>query len=404
MERSKYIFLKFQNLAIKITLTIFVAMFVLIISGINTTAQITNNQTDNFEDGTVQGWSEGILSSNQPVNITNGGPGGTGDNYLENVSSGGGGAGGKLVMFNTTQWTGDFAGAGVTQISMHLNNLGATNLTIRLAMDGSGGRFSTTNAVALTSGSGWQTVVFSVGPSDLTAIGGSDVNATLGNVTQLRILHNSSPGWKGLPVAATLGVDNITASNVPLSVELTTFTAAVVNDNVELSWKTKTETNNYGFEIERSVASQWKTIGFVVGKGTTAQSQSYQFVDVLSGVSLGVSIIGYRLKQIDTDGSFEYSQMVSIVLNVPQKFQLEQNYPNPFNPTTTIKFVLPGSGLVKIEIFNFLGQKIETLLEKQMDAGFHEIEYTVRNGASGIFFYRIETGEFHEVKKMIVLK
>lgn len=199
-----------------------ITLLVTIIFGIDVSAQITNNQTDNFEDGTVQGWSEGTASPNPPANIADGGPGGTGDNYLQNVSIGGGGAGSKLVLFNTVQWKGDYTSAGVTDISMLMNNLGATNLEMRLAFDGNGGRFSSTNAVSLSAGSGWQTVVFPIGPSDLTAVdGGTDVNATIGNVTELRILHNPSPDWRGVSIAATLGVDNITASDMPVSVELT---------------------------------------------------------------------------------------------------------------------------------------------------------------------------------------
>lgn len=206
----------------KISTSIYITLFVTIIFSIDVSAQITSNQTDNFNDGTVQGWSEGGSSTNMPMNITDGGPAGTGDNYLQNISSGGSGAGSKLIMFNKVQWKGDYTSAGVTVISMNMNNLGDLNLEMRLAIDGSGGKFSSTNAVSLSAGSGWQTVAFPVGPSDLTAVsGGTDVNATLGNVTELRILHNTSPSWKGLSISAVLGVDNITASDTPVSVERT---------------------------------------------------------------------------------------------------------------------------------------------------------------------------------------
>jgi len=206
----------------KISTCIYITLFVTIIFSIEVSAQITSNQTDNFNDGTVQGWSEGGSSPNMPMNIADGGPDGTGDNYLQNISSGGSGAGSKLIMFNKVQWKGDYTSAGVTVISMNMINLGNLNLAMRLAIDGSGGKFSSTNAVSLSAGSGWQTVVFPVGPSDLTAVsGGTDVNATLGNVTELRILHNTSPSWKGLSISAILGVDNITASGTPVSVERT---------------------------------------------------------------------------------------------------------------------------------------------------------------------------------------
>jgi hypothetical protein len=198
--------------------TFFFTLFLMLIFRYEAGAQIVISQVDDFEDGTLQGWRDGNNSPNPPTNIANGGPGGAGDNYLQDVSSGSGGAGGKLVMFNTTQWTGDYTGAGVTYIRMHMNNLGGANLEMRLALDGDGGRFSSTDGVLLPSGSGWQIVEFPIMPSDWTSVGGTNVNATLGDVSDLRILHNTSPSWQGIPIAATLGVDNITASDSPVSV------------------------------------------------------------------------------------------------------------------------------------------------------------------------------------------
>ncbi len=91
-------------------------------------------------------------------------------------------------------------------------------------------------------------------------------------------------------------------------------------------------------------------------------------------------------------------------VQIPAEFDLSQNYPNPFNPTTKVKFVLSKSEIVKIEVFNTLSQKIETLLNKSMPAGYHEIEFNAHNLSSGIYFYRIEAGEYQDVKKMILIK
>jgi len=203
----------------------FYTFWILIMFGNNINSQITNIQTDNFEDGTVQNWLEGSSSPNLPLNIADGGPSGVGDNYLQNISSGGEEAGSRLVMFNTVQWKGDYISAGVTDISMYMKNFGTPNLEMRLAFDGSGGKYSSTNSVSLSAGSGWQIIVFSTEPSDLTSVGGTDASATLGNVTELRILHNATPSWRGASIVASLGVDYISASEIPVSVESTVINA-----------------------------------------------------------------------------------------------------------------------------------------------------------------------------------
>ena len=203
----------------KVVKGICIIVFVVVALGYNAEAQITFGQIDDFENGTVMGWEEGASSPNPPQNITDGGPNGTGDNYLENVSDGSG-SGGKMVFENETQWTGDFTTAGVTYINMDMINLGATVLQMRISIDGTGGQFSLTNSVPLTVGSGWQQVSFPISASDFTAVGGTDLNATLSNVSNIRILSNSSPSWNGQNIIATLGLDNITAADGPVSIEI----------------------------------------------------------------------------------------------------------------------------------------------------------------------------------------
>lgn len=204
---------------------LFFAFWILIMFGNNINSQITNIQTDKFEDGTVQNLLEGSSSPNLPLNIADGGPSGVEDNYLQNISSGGDEAGSGLVVFNTVQWKGDYISAGVTKISMYMKNFGTNKLEVRLAFNGSGAKYSSTNSVSLSAGSEWQIVVFSIEPSDMTSVGGTDASATLGNVTELRILHNATPSWIGASIVATLGVDYISASEIPVSVESTVFNA-----------------------------------------------------------------------------------------------------------------------------------------------------------------------------------
>ena len=178
---------------------------------------IVLDQVDDFEDGTPQAWEEGVISPNPPVNVSNGGPGGVGDNYLQNSASGGAGAGSRQVMFNSLQWTGDYLASGVTVIEADMANFGASALSMRIAIqDGLGSRFGSTLSVALPADGVWHSVAFAVTAADLTLISGtSTVEAALSNVIQLRVLAAASgPAWQGDSIASTLGIDNIRATAV----------------------------------------------------------------------------------------------------------------------------------------------------------------------------------------------
>ena len=167
-----------------------------------------------------------------------------------------------------------------------------------------------------------------------------------------------------------------------------------------LTWMTATETNNLGFEIERSINnSEFNKIGFVDGKGTTAEVQRYSFADKIVEGKLG-----YRLKQIDYDGSHEYSKVVEVDLINVNSFALEQNYPNPFNPKTIINYELPITNHVNLSIYNLIGQKIFTLVSKKQPAGSYKVEWDASNFASGIYVYRLEANGLVMDKKMILLK
>ncbi|HRP91629.1 MAG TPA: choice-of-anchor D domain-containing protein [Ignavibacteriaceae bacterium] len=193
-------------------------------------------------------------------------------------------------------------------------------------------------------------------------------------------------------------------------VEMITFSAFVQGGNVNLNWITATETNNSGFEIQRSLSptpslkegalDHWEKIGFEKGNGTTTERSYYSFVDEspLNGK------IYYRLKQIDYDGTFEYSNEIEVEVGAPLTYALEQNYPNPFNPITTIRFAAPVSGNVKLTIFNSLGESVESLQNGFLEAGFHKVSWDASKYSSGVYYYRLESENFNSVKKMIVLK
>jgi hypothetical protein len=189
-------------------------------------------------------------------------------------------------------------------------------------------------------------------------------------------------------------------------VELTSFTASVRNGEVLLGWETATETNNFGFEVERNNQStnneNWQLIGFVEGNGTTTELHSYSFSDDIS--SINASSLRYRLKQIDFNGVFEYSNEIYIDNLAPADYVLEQNYPNPFNPSTTIKFGVPEKSNVVLTVYNSLGAEVATLVNEVREAGSYEIQFNANNFSSGIYYYRIASGNFTEIKKMILLK
>ncbi len=186
-----------------------------------------------------------------------------------------------------------------------------------------------------------------------------------------------------------------------IPVELTSFTATTNDADVVLNWSTASELNNFGFEIERSVSgNEFATIGFVSGNGTTTESKSYRFVDG----NLTSGNYSYRLKQVDFNGSFLYSNVVNVDVTAPVQFELSQNYPNPFNPSTTINFSIPQSSNVTLRVFNTLGQEVKTLVSQYMISGSHSITFDATDLNSGIYFYRLEAGQLAEVRKMTLIK
>ena len=194
--------------------------------------------------------------------------------------------------------------------------------------------------------------------------------------------------------------DLITFVSAVVPVELTSFNAVAANNNVELSWTTATETNNSGFEIERSLDNlNFVKVGFVRGQGTSTQIAKYSFVDNNSSGHLY-----YRLKQVDFDGSFKYSKVVEVNGSQPLTFTLNQNYPNPFNPTTIISYAVPEQSFVSLKVYNVLGKEVASLVNNQVEAGIHKVNFNASNLSSGIYFYTIKAGKFTATKKLMLLK
>ncbi len=184
-------------------------------------------------------------------------------------------------------------------------------------------------------------------------------------------------------------------------VEFTSFTSTVDGRSVILNWSTATELNNFGFEVQRSAAgSEFVTVGFVNGNGTTTEAKTYRFVDA----KLVLGNYSYRLKQVDFNGTFSFSDEVNVEVTAPAQFELSQNYPNPFNPSTTINFSIPQSSVVTLKVFNTLGQEVKTLINQNMESGIHSFSFDASELNSGIYFYKLDAGSYSEVRKMTLIK
>jgi hypothetical protein len=221
--------------------------------------------------------------------------------------------------------------------------------------------------------------------------------------TQIRSLaiRNANTSGRG---TGNLELDEIRVSrswsDVALPVELLSFTGAYLNGRVELQWQTASETNNEGFFVERrSGNSNWQTLGFVRGKGTTTEAQSYRFTD-----ETAVGAVSYRLKQVDFDGQFAYSPTIEVLAGDLTSYKLAQNYPNPFNPTTAISYQLPVASDVRLEVFDILGKKVATLVNGRQAAGAYTYTWNANTVASGVYFYRLQAGSFVATKKMMLVK
>jgi len=203
-------------------------------------------------------------------------------------------------------------------------------------------------------------------------------------------------GWA---VGANGTILQTTNGGVP--VELTSFTATANGKEVILNWSTATELNNQLFEVQRSFeGSDFATVGFVNGKGTTTERQDYSYSDEV----FTNGKYSYKLKQIDYLGSYEYSDIVEIDYRAFNSYLLEQNFPNPFNPTTTIGFGLQNKSSVKIIILNSIGEEVAVVLNEERESGFHQVEFNASNLPSGVYFYQLKAGKCTAVKKMLLLK
>lgn len=188
---------------------------------------------------------------------------------------------------------------------------------------------------------------------------------------------------------------------IPLPVELTTFSVQRTDGALILNWQTSTEVNNYGFEVERSLDKlSWSTLGFVQGSGNSNSPKSYRFEDKGENHS---GRVFFRLKQIDTDGSAEYSRIIEWA-NGPSGFQLSQNYPNPFNPSTTITYQLAEATDTELKVYDILGTEVATLAKGFQQPGSYSVQFDASALPSGSYVCRLRAGESVKSIKLMLAK
>jgi len=310
-----------------------------------------------------------------------------------------------------------------------ISNTSANSTILSVANQTSGSlNFNGDDAIVLKKGSTIIDVIGQVGVDPGTEWG-SSLTSTADNT--IRRKHGTTVGdtnpndtfdpsveWDGYAIDTF----NDLGGSDPLPVELTSFNAEVIKNGVLLSWTTSTEVNNYGFEIECKILNQvqndkseWKKIGFVEGHGNSNSPKDYTFTDsqtfeVFQNLEGFNGVIQYRLKQIDFDGNYEYSDEIIVELGELIKgYKLEQNYPNPFNPSTVIKYSIPThvkgeKQEVRLLVYDILGNEVATLVNENQGFGNYEVKFDASNLSTGLYIYRLETPDYSKSMKMLLIK
>ena len=253
--------------------------------------------------------------------------------------------------------------------------------------------------------SGWSTSAGGEGKTDAEMKSASTFTSALWNFSGTWAISSSVNN--GYPYLT--GV-----TDVSLPVQAAGFTATVENDEVTLSWKTKSEVDNAGFVVmkKESGVSDWQLAGSyqtdrnLQGLGTSSSGRNYSFTDdkVISG-----NTYNYNIRSVSTNGTTKDVNTFTVTVDVPKDYALYQNYPNPFNPTTVIRYQLSVVSNVKLELYNAIGEKIATLIDGKQDAGVYNVTFNGDKYSTGIYFYRLTANGadgkiFVSIRKLLLLK
>ena len=357
------------------------------------TEEITNAQvgvnSKKLEDATTLYWDDIIayVSTNSETDLTNPNPPSLVDTESNEV--------GTTIIVTWTDGTDDGEGSiealilrseGTTQTPPTLNNQGLYSTT-----DGSDGPNS-------------------VGAWDVVGIVELDVQTFSDNTTIPNTEYTYAVYMRDIAYNYSSGSSS---SVQALPVELTSFTAQTLDDAILLRWETATEVNNYGFEVQRNTPhfppsrgdiedrGVWRTLAFVIGHGNSNSPRFYQHID---NNTQSAGTYYYRLKQIDYDGAYEYSNEISIYIEPSQNLILCNNYPNPFNSQTTIFVELPVDSKINLSIYNVLGEHIATLADDHYIAGKYKFNFDAETIPSGVYFYRLTSTDKILTRKMLLTK
>ena len=330
-------------------------------------------------------------------------------NFVDSAS------GGMLSPFDIVFRTSDCLVAGINSDAIHIYDLSGNPLGIfasgitfpeQVSLGANGNvlvaSFSTPNSgVIVFDSAGVQLNVFTgiTGNRGVFQLGNGNILTT--NGAGVHEIDGTTGALVRTVLAGVSGrfISPIDYSIIP--VELTSFVGSSIDGNVVLNWKTATETNNSGFEIQRSTDRvSFSKLAFVSGFGTTTEPKNYSYTDN----SINGGTYFYRLKQIDYNGAFAYSDIIEVEIVSPNRFELNQNYPNPFNPSTTISYSIPQNSFVTLKIYDVIGNEVTTLVNQTQSAGKYDITFDASNLSNGVYFYTIKTGDFTSTKKMILMK
>ena len=287
-----------------------------------------------------------------------------------------------------------------------------TGLQTAISIDDGAGGTLISSKQTIIADNNWHLYQWNLSSTTWSILAGSDTQLNGPNATIDAIMlyaTNDPSDW-------TVYIDDVSRnSSSPLPVELVNFTGAAGSKSVQLNWRTASETDNYGFQVERKEVSgftvdlkpetsnpEWEHIGFVPGSGTSNTAREYSFTD--GSVPAGEYL--YRLRQIDRNGAYRYSHELQVTVGaVLKQFRLEQNYPNPFNPSTTLGFTAQVSGMTSLKIYDALGREVATLVNEYLEAGvYHERTFNAGGLASGIYFARLTSSGNNAVRKMFLVK
>ncbi len=195
-------------------------------------------------------------------------------------------------------------------------------------------------------------------------------------------------------------VDVFPAGGAATPITLKSFTGNYANGSVQLSWTTASEIDCYGYNLLRSSGEGFVQVNeaMIPASGSAVETYTYSFTDVSAQPGQTYT---YALQTAFVDGRAEISSQITLKT---LSYDLAQNSPNPFNASTSIRYMVPQAGFVTLSVFDLQGQQVANLVQGYQEANQYAINFNASDLSSGIYFYRLQVGDFTSMKKMVLLK